>query len=477
MGVGNTIYKASFSTTDTDLWTVEQPAWVTNKNAPTTIDILTQLGRIKTTGTAVFGYGDFGEGKLLTRTLDFEMRCDFQFLNVAEQYIAFGFRRGLADNATQGDSPVDGYYVELDHGGANQIHVVSAAASVQTPILDINGVVFANATWYTIIVRCAGPRLQAKVFATGSEPYSWQMDQIDRTHWIPTGREYVSIGTLGGAGNGVDCLFRNFSVKRFYEGDLLGLLNTKRVSSGTAYTDSVTTTAVMDTGNSTDSRGMTESLVTTGVGVSSVPGDTLTANDSPVTTGVGVTSNVNTLTMDEIISTTAVVSTGLIDTVSGFESVASTGVGSTSLVDTLTFNEFPSSTAVGSTSIVDTAGYTETPTTIGVGSTSLPVDTLTANESPVTTAAMLTGEVDQLAMYETPVSTGVGVTSQVDSLGMFEFPVTVGVGTTSESDRSDMQDALLTIGVGVTSETDVMNGTPTPGVGITYFGSMIINKS
>lgn len=377
-----------------------------------------------------------------------------------EQYPGVGLRLNNGDGgggwASPFGEPEDGYVLYID-SLTNQLVLAENAGGAQISASNFAKVWGAGGI-YWLRFQAIGTTIRGAVWDNGGAQSGWQITITDST-WT-SGRFGFRDSTNV---VGCTCDWDDFSWD-----DL--------VSSGTAYTDNVTTTAVMSTANSTDSRGMTESLVTTGVSVTSQT-DQLAAKDSPVTTGVGSTSAVNTLTMAEIISSTAVGSTGVVDSVAGSESVVSTAVGSTSLVDLLAMFESLSSVGVVVTSETDSIAMNEAPISIGTGVTSLPGDTLTANDAPVTTVTMLTGEVDLLAMYETPASVGVGVTSEADSLAMFEFPVTLAVGSTSESDRADFQDAVLTTGIGVTSETDVLNGTPTPGVGVTYFGSMIINKS
>lgn len=227
---GQLLYADSFTGTDADLITASGLVpYTTAKNTPTTIDLLSQQCRMKTTGVATTGYNDYAVAGVDVRELgtDLELYVEYQFVSASEQYIAMGMRRGLAGNSIQLNSPQDGFYVECDRL-ANSLLLNHAAAGSQSSVTSV-AFTYASGTWYALRVLCIGSRVRVKTWALSTgEPSTWSLDTRTQLSFGRIGREYVSFGSLGGASNGIDALFDNFAVGS------AGVVRRRRLSSAAA---------------------------------------------------------------------------------------------------------------------------------------------------------------------------------------------------------------------------------------------------
>lgn len=211
------VYKTPFGGDNGNAWTNAQTPWVVTNSSGTTVDIQSGNGRIKTTGSALGSYDDYGQALLDVRgfNLNYEIYTEFQYVTGIEQYMAIGFRRDSPSNPNQLDSPVDGLYFEADSVGLNSSHIWDATGSVQTSLGFTSAITYAAATWYGVRISVLNDKIGLKIWTLSStEPNAPQLIVTTKLHWLSSGRHYVSLGCLGGNANGPDALFDNFSVRK-----------------------------------------------------------------------------------------------------------------------------------------------------------------------------------------------------------------------------------------------------------------------
>jgi hypothetical protein len=218
MPVNGIIYADDFSRPDGTVATSGGPNWSVANSAGTVFDILSQKLRIKSTST-LFGYSDYSVGTLYVPTLDFELYVEITINNTLEQYPDICFRRSNVAFGPQPSQANDCWFLEFTPADAHWYlgHTDSGSQTYLTPV----SVTWTSGHTYGIRIRCQGPRIRAKLWdktATSSEPESWGYDFESYIHYLDKGREYVSLGALGGASQGPDILFDNFTVSYDWSG-------------------------------------------------------------------------------------------------------------------------------------------------------------------------------------------------------------------------------------------------------------------
>lgn len=208
-------------------------------NAATVIDTDTNHGRVRTTGTALAGYLDYGVALFDTGTnRDIEIACEFQWAATTEQYIDIGFRRGTAPSTGDGAAPADGYTLEMQPGVANGWWLNKWTASATTTVATGTALTLGAGTTYALRIRAIGQTIRIKVWLgtlSSGEPATWGIDFVD-DNWpeVIGTAHYASIGTLGGSSGGPNMWYDNLTIQTFTEPVLSLVGSTTSVAAATS---------------------------------------------------------------------------------------------------------------------------------------------------------------------------------------------------------------------------------------------------
>src|SRR5436190_7949998 len=195
-----------------------RPQYVISNSAGTVVDTNSGAGilRIKTTGTALGSYLDYGRAFIyLPGALNFDIYYETTFNTTLEQY---------SDSCFRSDSTINTGGLTI---GKNCYNLELACATAGLSLLrwdaDVSTTQATDASFGApgqfVVQGCRVVCYQEYIYCKAwqrdlGEPQAWNIVTTNRNHYLSQGREWFGLGVIGGAAQGPDAQFEIQKISR-----------------------------------------------------------------------------------------------------------------------------------------------------------------------------------------------------------------------------------------------------------------------